>query len=342
MSGNAEPGSLLSRFTPPQRRTFAPWYVTRLRSHFLLVDRFQPVAVSMSTNGRVVDVVSWASSAAAPEEPGWPNRRVVPGEDRLLVQDLPDGAGVVLEVTADGRLDHRIEPDVPEHLPGAIHRRLFAPVSLTVAAGDPGGHTWHIESMTDGFFRSAAVTLSGVGRFDLPRPASVSALAAMGADLAFVCVQRADKRPWNFEPETQLWMVQARPDRLTPRLMPALDITDLCWPRPLGPEHALRRQVELSSYLSYSLSGLRFLQEFQAVNPELTIHGDVAAGDVTVDLTFGLPHLPDVRFRRRDRPFDERGVLAGGLRDLNISLEEDLLSGLIDALAPHAPGLTDV
>ncbi|WP_431926030.1 hypothetical protein [Amycolatopsis tucumanensis] len=299
MSGNAEPGSLLSRFTPPRRRTFAPWYVTRLRSHFLLVDRFQPVAVSMSTNGRVVDVVSWASSAAAPEKLGWPNRRVVPGEDRLLVQDLPDGAGVVLEVTADGRLDHRIEPDVPEHLPGAIHRRLFAPVSRTVAAGDPGGHTWHIESMTDGFFRSAAVTLSGVGRFDLPRPASVSALAAMGDELAFVCVQRADKRPWNFEPETQLWMVQAR--------------NTLC-------------AGKWSSRRTCRTRCQAFLQEFQAVNPELTIHGDVTAGDVTVDLTFGLPHLPDVRFRRRDHPFDEGRPL----------------SGLIDALAPHAPGLTDV
>ncbi|GAA3794144.1 MULTISPECIES: hypothetical protein [Amycolatopsis] len=213
MSGNAEPGSLLSRFTPPRRRTFAPWYVTRLRSHFLLVDRFQPVAVSMSTNGRVVDVVSWASSAAAPEKLGWPNRRVVPGEDRLLVQDLPDGAGVVFEVTADGRLD------LPEHIP-----------------------------------------------------------AAMGDELAFVCVQRADKRPWNFEPETQPWMVQAR--------------NTLC-------------AGKWSSRRTCRTRCQAFLQEFQAVNPELTIHGDVAAGDVTVGLTFGLPHLPDVRFRRRDHPFDE-------------------------------------
>ncbi|OZM72740.1 hypothetical protein CFN78_14075 [Amycolatopsis antarctica] len=340
-------GSVGSRMVRPPPRAFAPWYVTRLRTYFVAVDRSQPVAVSLSVSGQVLDVVSWAADAPAPETWEWPNRRVLPVEDELVVQDLPGGIGVTLDVDADGRLRYATGtlPETRPDTPGRwVHRRFFGSANRRIEAGD--GHVWAAEATVGQCSVSARVSLTdaegAVRELEIPSPGSVTSLATLGADLAVACVQRAAKRPWDFAPEAQLWFVLPRPAGLAPRFVPPLDITDLCRPRPLGREHAVRRQQELSTYLTYSLGDLRTLREAGAERAELTVHGDIASGDVMVDLTFEMPHLPGVRFRRRDCPFDENGLLGGGLRDLNVSLREDLDGGLIEALAPHRPGTVDL
>jgi hypothetical protein len=54
--------------------------------------------------------------------------------------------------------------------------------------------------------------------------------------------------------------------------------------------------------------------------------------DPVIELSFELPHLPDVRLVRIDKPVNELGHRAG-LGDLNILLEEDLAgSNLIEVL----------
>ncbi len=66
------------------------------------VDRAQPVAASVSPDGEVLDVASWAHEVAPPTEAAHPNRRIGVGDGRLVVQDLPGCRPVSLAVGADG------------------------------------------------------------------------------------------------------------------------------------------------------------------------------------------------------------------------------------------------
>lgn len=90
------------------RRTFSPCFVAALGSCYVFVDHLQPVAVSVSLDGEVIHVHSWANSVAPPAELAWPNRQLWRGSTALCVQDLPNGEIVELTADASCNLSHRV------------------------------------------------------------------------------------------------------------------------------------------------------------------------------------------------------------------------------------------
>lgn len=333
--------SAVSGIENSKRRLFSPRFVTALGSHFVAVDRVQPVVVSISADGQLRDIRSWSQEVTVPELSTWPNQQFSLHGKTLFFQRLPAGEIVAIQAGANGNLETWAVDRVPAGASVTVQPRMWTapPIRYPTPGGD--GTTWLIESMLDQFFWSARVTLNskgGVSRWlDIPNPASIVSYSSIGTEVAALCVQRANKRPWPFCPEIELWLTFAGPGVLYSQVLPSIDITDLCWENDLTSEAVLRRKSELSSYLSYSAGQYQGVREYGAEDVELVLSGDVSTGDSTIDIRFMLDEVPGVTSLRRDKPFDELGNLAGGLRDMNVSLVEDLQAGLAQRLRSDGP-----
>ncbi|MFD2419752.1 hypothetical protein [Amycolatopsis pigmentata] len=322
-----------------ERRLFSPRFVTALGPHFVAVDRVQPVVVSISADGQLLDTRSWSREVAVPEASTWPNQKFAIDGRTLFAQSLPTGETVAVEVGADGRLEHGVADRWPAEASVVVRPRMWsAPPIVSPDHGDDG-RTWSVRSKLDQFSWSADVTLTGKGgeieALNIPEPASVVSYSSIGAETVALCVQRANKRPWPFSPDIEMWLISAQPEGLSSHVLPDIDITGLCWEKDMSPERKIKRQVEFSNYLSYSTGQYQGVRECGADNIELAVSGDVSAGEPVIDLRFTLDDIPGVTFVRTDRPFDELGNVAGGLRDMNVSLVEDLRAGLARRFRPE-------
>ncbi len=181
-----------------------------------------------------------------------------------------------------------------------------------------GGNSW----------RSHALWSDEGGRhieFHFVEPQSIIA-AEVVEDIAAIVTHESVKRPWEFSPQTRLFVVDAaKPSSRTEVSLPL--VSDGSWPR------RPRVQADLTDYLNYSIEQAHAATRAGAIGTSL--HLNFLGNDrIFIDFYFTLG---SVCFARRDEPFDELGNVAG-LRAMNISLEEDMAGGLFASSEDnHAP-----
>lgn len=165
-----------------------------------------------------------------------------------------------------------------------------------------------------------------VRRWDLGTGSASDALIHHG--VPYVCVRRADARPWDFEPARDLWRIV---DGIPERLEIDAEISDRCWPPRPCREDDLSRALDSMRYdaetaVEHGATDVRIVMEDLDRLPRLRLY-------------FMMPgNKPYVR---TDQPFDELGCTTGGLAALGIILDEDLHAGLASAQA-SVNGLTPV
>lgn len=296
-----------------------------MRNCYVFVDHLQPVAVSVSLVGEVVDVHSWVESVGAPEEPAWPNRQIWHGSAGLWVQDLPSGEIIEVSPDTSGRLSHRVldDGDDPSGMQQVQRRLWMSADARTPISG------WSFDSRLDGVAWSSSISYmdgSYSAFADLGTPASVLGFDVLDEGHASACIQKHNKRPWPFHPTIEMHVLRIEPQAgLSHMIVPSINVVDSCWPRrELNAQRRYANREELSNYLAYALGQHSGLYRLGAVQVRTTIRGDPDSGQAAI-LTFFT--IEGVEFCRVDRPFDELGNLAGGLRDMNVSLVEDVRVG---------------
>lgn len=290
-------------------RFLAPSFLVPAAPCLLAVDRVQPVAATVSADGEVLDVVSWAQEVPPPAEAVYPNRRIGIGDGRVVVQDLPAGDPVTLTIGAGGSVTKARAADSASLWDGLRVRHTRG---SSQAGGKYGewqlrtrlyyGNRWatQVERHADGV---VSVWRAGHGTF---------VAHAMAGDVLAVCVRRADKRPWTFDPAHELYLLRARgPGIATPIEVGPIDVTDLCWDRGERPPDGFRG---MQTYLTFSTGQAEEVRRLGATDVRLVVR-DLDTWPV-IELSFDLPDVPGVRFVERDEPFDELGNLSG-LRFLN-------------------------
>jgi hypothetical protein len=310
------------------QRAFAPQFVFAVGSWFVAVDRIQPVAVVLSAGGALASVVSWADLVPAPLVTPWPNRRAGAVGDRVVVQDLPDSPAVTLAIGPDGDARPTTQPPPAELLGAARRPRMWTADPGARGAADP----WTFRSTPDGLSWTSRIGRDGAP--ELPLAGSVVGFAAAG-DTAVACVQLADKRPWPFDRRAELQLVSAAGSVITARTLPSPDVAGLGWASRYRdrPDTAA-----LHDYLLYSLRQLDAAAAMGGEDPRLTVRD--ALTDPRVEIAFRHPDFPGREFVRVDRPFNELGNPGEGLRDLHITLREDIGAGVLDHCAARTNGST--
>lgn len=272
-------------------RYLAAQFFAVVGDNVVAVDRTQPVAAMVSLTGEVRDVVSWADAIPPPSAAVWPNRRIGAEGDQVVVQDLPDGAPVVLSVGRDGSL--AVAPARSEPAVGWRYPRLLTAIPKSVDA-------WEFRTHRDGYRMEAEVVHGGTwvaGR------GSIAAHAVVG-DAAVVAIRRADVRPWVFTPRHELVVLDGRSAVPTPAPVGPIDISERCWPS---------RRVDalrlLGEYLEHTVGDVAVVRK--RGGRDVRVH--VAGFDdrPVIEVEFGLDAAPGTRFVRRDEPLDEFGNVAG-------------------------------
>lgn len=288
-------------------RYFRPSLVARVDDRYLAIDDIQPVAVLVSEVGLVLGHVAW-TDLPAPRARDWPHRDVVTDGSTVWVRDLPGGPLVRIEALSATSAD-------PDEVPARIaelHSRFAR--SFTTAHG---ATRWVCASALDGLRWTATVNFESVTSSAswLLGSGSITSVATSETTAA-VCVRRADKRPWQFLPAHDLYVLGSDGSEHLAVRHDQIDITRLCWPaEPAG---------NIGEYLPYSLSQCQAAIRYGATDVQLTVH-DVETRPI-IEIAFTLD---GARYMRFDEPVDELGRMWGGMRDLGISMEEDLAGGLI-------------
>ncbi|GAB2750398.1 hypothetical protein GCM10027174_26330 [Salinifilum aidingensis] len=317
-------------------RPFRPGFVRAVGSCFVAVDEVQPVAMSLSPSGEVLDVTSWAEQTTPVTTK---TRTIAAGEDRAFVRDWPTSlsapsapraplATVAIDVASDGQLSPTVGEvaEVPPQNRRDRHlRHTEEPHTIEEFQQDwtfrihLTGVAWHSEA-----FHASE-------RVDFPAPAEIRSQAVLD-NVAAICVQRANKRPWPFHPDCDIQLLAAAEHGLATAQVPNPDIAHLCWPRQRD-DLAVRR--ELGEYLDFALGNLDAAAEHGAREPQMIVHG--TGLDTVIELRFRLDAFPETVLCRRDVPFDETGAVSG-LRARNVVLDEDIefsvLTGAFDTSGP--------
>jgi hypothetical protein len=290
------------------------------------VDRIQPVAVVLAADGRLASTVSWADAVAAPLVTPWPSRRAAVLDDRVVVQDLPDGTPVTLAIDAAGRARAGVEPVPAGLLRSARHSRLWR-AGPRVGPADPA---WTFDSAADGFSWAGRITHPGAP--DLEVDGSIVDFDSAGG-AAVACVQRVDKRPWPFRRRSALLALSAGGAAILVREVPALDVGALCWPSRFtdrwGPG-------DVHDYLRFTLNQVAAAAEAGIRDARVEVR-DVLT-DPRIELVFHHPDFPGREFVQLDRPFNELGNLGEGLRECGVSLAEDIGAGALAHCVARSTG----
>jgi hypothetical protein len=298
------------------RRPFSPAFVfcvqTTTGAWFVAVDRLQPVALVLSTDGRHTALTGWADLVSVPTRTPLRPRRAGVVDGRVVVQDLPDGPSVVLTVDPSGVAQPSVEALPADRL---RHPRLWA-------APDRRSEPWAYTSILVNDYTWTS-RVGHAGAADLALPASVLGFVPT-EPIALACLLTADKRPWPFRRSTQLALMSVVDGRVAAQPVPNPDIAELCWPSRFHPRDSI---TALHEYLEYTLRQADSAAEFGLRDPEFVLRNTL--DDPEIELRFRHPDFPDREFRRLDRPFNELGNLGEGLRELGISLSEDIQFGLL-------------
>jgi hypothetical protein len=306
------------------RRPFGPAFVFHVEPWFVAVDRLQPVALVLSADGTHTALTSWADLLPAPTVTPLRPRRVAAAADRVIVQDLPDGTPVTVTIDPDGRPRPSVEPVPARALSRATYPNLWS-------AAEPPTAPWSYRSvLVDDYTWTGRVAHTGAE--DIAFPASILDFAHAGP-VALACLLRADKRPWPFRRDTHLELLSVDAGRVSAQPVPNPDVRTLCWPSrfpgPAGEE-------ALHEYLAHTLRDAATATDEGARDVELVLRNTLH--DPEIELRFRHAGFPDREFRRLDRPFNELGNLGEGMRELHISLAEDIHFGLLDHRASVVGG----
>ncbi|MFR9730984.1 hypothetical protein ACL03H_17300 [Saccharopolyspora sp. MS10] len=317
------------------QRPFRPAFVRAIGSHFVSIDHVQPVAISISSSGELIGSTSWADQAS----PVATKKRIVTSDEgRVFVIDWPTSLAapnsqsnpisvVAVAVSPNGNLTSAAadESEVPSS--PRTHRRMSSRgATHTIEASE---QHWIFRNHLTGWIWNSEAIHAGA-HLALPSPAHITSHATLG-DLAAITVQRENKRPWPFQPQSEVQILTRTRSALTSMGVPHIDIGHLCWARRRDEREALR---DLNEYMRFTRSQIHSAAKKGARDVRLVVRG--AGLDTTIELWFTLDSAPGAVFCRRDVPFDETGH-ASGLRGQNIALDEDIESGLIQ-IASHDEG----
>ncbi|SFT95762.1 hypothetical protein SAMN04487904_115110 [Actinopolyspora lacussalsi subsp. righensis] len=310
------------------KRPFRPGFICTTGSCFVAIDQVQPVAISLSPAGEVLDVTSWADQVSPAVTK---KRTIASGKDCVFVCDWPPSlsassgmrtpfATVVIAVAPSGQLSASVS-ECTEIPPQSRRDRYLKDPKDTYTIEDIHiieeiqqnwvfrihliGKNWHSEVLYE------------TERIDFPAPAHITSQAVLG-NVAAMCVQRANKRPWTFRPKCDIQLATATEYGLTSTQISSIDIGHLCWPRERNGT-AVRR--ELGQYLDFACGSLYAAISKGAYDPQIVVHG--IGLDTVIELWFKLDVFPGIDFCRQDIPFDETGNIAG-LRAYTIMLDEDI------------------
>jgi hypothetical protein len=302
-------------------RMFRPALVCPAGNFYLAVDEIQPVAVTISSAGDIVDVVSWHGLMTARSNPEEFRRDLSFRGATAWLTDQ-DGPSVKLSVDTSGNV--AVREGVPDD-PSAsdLGHRYVAPV-LVEERETAGRASWVFRTEADeNWLRYAAtVRVETDGRtrvWELGR-GSIAGYAVGGEGSAAVAVRRADKVPWTFRAPHELFVLarNADGDWAGERRVAEIDITDRCWP-PNVIEDPLR---QVHKYLDFSVRQCYDALEAGAHDIQLTVTN--MERDPAVEITFSWRRFPGARFRNVDRLFDELGNYTGGFYARNMLLDECL------------------
>jgi hypothetical protein len=245
-------------------------------------------------------------------------------DDQVVVQDMPDATPVTLTIGADGTARAAVgtHPEPPRPVKRS---RLWTATPWVRGAVAP----WTFGSALDGLAWSARVGRADAAGLDLA--GSIVDFGSTG-DTALACVQRVDKRPWPFDRHAQLLLLSTQDSAVVAHPVPNPDVGELCWPARYRdrPDTAA-----LHEYLFFSLRQADVVADLGGREPRLSVTG--ALDDPRIVLAFQHADHPGRELRRVDRPFNELGNLGEGLRELNIGLHEDIVSGVLT----HCAARTD-
>lgn len=304
-------------------RLFRPALICPLGRYYLAVDEVQPVAAAVSQAGKILDVGSWEHLEPPATGSAWPRRRLSFNESTAWLSDLPDGPSIALQIDSKAHLSvSRSEP--PEASTETVTK--YSKYSLSRSSDGLNSTHWTYLSQLDQFHWNSRVQLETkklLHTWDLGN-GSITSYATVEATTA-VCVRRAHKRPWSFRAPYDLYLLSSvDPDNHSPIRVAPLDISSRCW---IPASSKLDHSEVVARYLKYSLAEYQAALRAGAKAIKLDLEGLEA--DPVIELSFMLDSTPGTRFRRIDRPINELGIESGGLRDLGIFLEEDLVGGVV-------------
>lgn len=297
-------------------RDLAAQFLPVVGGRVVAVDRLQPVAALLATDGTPLDVVSWAARRDPPPEWVWPNRRVAVLGDRVLVQDLPDERPVAL-VVGDGRF-RRVE-DAADTGPAWRHPRLFAAIPRTV------------DGWIFGAQRTGNRLWCWVERDGRRWAAGAGSVVAHATDPSWTvaAIRRAPVQPWAFSPAHELVALAAGPEGPVPTPVAPIPVDGHCWPVRGDRDRAL------AEYLPWTENLQRVIAAHGGRDVRRTVHGP------SVDISF---RVGDHHLVLHDEPLDELGRPVGlhfwgtGIDDW-AALPEMTLTALLSVFdrADHRP-----
>jgi hypothetical protein len=297
-------------------RYFRPSLMTVLEESLLIFDERQPVALALDRAGSFKSVASWAHHPP-PSQDFQPGRRrtvVVSHESVRVVDGQGEAAtaishhGQTLNVTMD---NSGVTGKEAHHTAS-----LFQPIRRISEAGVQ----WTFTTLFDGPRVASLVTrVTSTGKVRLWNLGPGSATdAVVLEETPYVCIRRAHRRPWEFEPTSEVWRIV---DDEPTRIDTLIDISRHCWPlRPYA-------EQDLTCAFGRAAEDARLVVACGATDVKIVVE-DVERMP-RLQLLFSMPNGKS--YARSDHPFDELGSTTGGLAALGIILAEDVEAGLPSA-----------
>ncbi len=319
------------RTVSSETRLLQPSLVCPVADHFLAIDHTHPVAALFSPDGSVLSTVTWKGLVRQPSaRKVWPYRSAVSNlVDTVWITEHSTEQTVQVHLTTGGV---SVAPGGPRATEKRdVHRNRYMRVGR-FAAG-PLGSEVEIRTDTEGYACRSNVFFGSEGSAQ-PREVaslgqgSVVDFASSGSGFA-VCLRVADKRPWSFNPEHEMFTGTVH-ESVTSVRVPQVDITDACWSR----NGEVATEQALAEHMPYVLSECNALSRARMDKISVSV--------LDVD---SIPYL-ETRFRspaqdnqyvRLDCPFDEIGTPTGGLSYLGVFFEEDINAGLLDVITSGYP-----
>lgn len=315
-------------------RRFAPNLVCSLEGRYLFVDHIQPVAALVGDQGSVESVVDWRDLAETPrkDDAPWPTRTLHSSQGgNAWLTEAGEDYCIEFDVDSTGSLTASRRDDwTPTGSEKTQRSRFSLSGEVVDSDGPPEQVAVRFKTTLHEFTWTASVVAMPNGSyadFVLGRGA-VTSCDAIGHRSSALCVRRADKRPWSFTPEFDMYIIQLEGGGA--QKVPSFDVSDRSW-APHLPDLLGHDRAYFGGYLEFT----------HAECDALVRHGarDVSYRVLEMDknpLIEIRSHFDSVGSHevvRVDRPFDELGRRSRGLLGLGIFVDDDFTGDIIGALA---------
>jgi hypothetical protein len=305
------------------RKLFRPAIIGRLTNCYLVVDQIQPVAITVSPAGEIIDVASWNHLPPPTVGDTWPRRRLNLIDSVWWLTDLDGATSVALATDSDGQISP-IFDQLPRDVQERATSRKYLNELVSKASSTVDNATWHYRTLRSQWYKVSCevmlATSSASQNWNLGA-GSIVDHEVVGAS-TLVSVRRANLRPLVFSSPYDLYAFSPESDNYSPlaiRKVSDIDITEHCWRR-ATPDAPFRDATDY--FLNYSLHECAEAHRIGARNISSGIR-DIDSHPV-IETTFELADIPGVQFRRTDTLFNELGNKTGGLRGRLVFIAEDL------------------